>query len=183
MNRFASGWNRAPLAGWLGLAVVWSAAFWVWLLMVTIRGGWVLGALAVGVRLVLTLGLGVGLCALEKWAWAAAVCLAGVYTAAAGILAGAATWTCLSARPGTLSWVPLLWGLGIDRLFAVAAVAWPVALLSAAMLWLLWREQSHFNIPDRRAYTALLKDGPWPALLIAMCDGLLLFTWYGTAVR
>ena len=78
--------GRAATAA--GLLWVYSGVPWLLGMSGALNQGWILGGAACGVCLAGSLAVGVGLCACERWAWAAGTCLAILYTASSAGLAG-----------------------------------------------------------------------------------------------
>lgn len=161
----------------LGLAWVYSGALWLLLLALLAQGGYFLAAGGVCLRLVATLAVGVGLCGTERWAWAMAVCMAAFYLALGLAVGTGAAQALVLLPPGTLSWKPVFLGLNTDDTVRLLVGAGLAALVSGTNLALLWRTQAHFDIPHRRSFTVLLRDGLWPALLVILVDLYLFFGW------
>jgi len=178
MKSSAFGTGRYPAATYLGLLWVYGAAGC--LLAAFAAGGleWTGGVIAVMVRMAATVAVGVGLCAAERWAWGPAVALSGLYSLAAAGLASRATWILVAPPAGTLSWMPVFWGLNLAGCARVAFVGWIAAAIAGANLWLLWRAQGHFDIPYRRPYSVMLRFGLAPTLLIIALDTYLLRGWW-----
>lgn len=127
-------------------------------------GAWLIAGL-LGVCLVGVVGTGVGLCARERWAWAVGVCLC-VSVAGAAVTLGGTAAAALAAAPRALSWQPIFLGLTrweTQNLLNVAALA-GVASLAAAPI--LWRRQEEYDVPHRRGYTTLSREGALPAAVI-----------------
>ncbi|MFN3648870.1 MAG: hypothetical protein ACK47B_04740 [Armatimonadota bacterium] len=166
---------------WVGMACVYSAALWLLGLFLSAFGGWPEGAVAMALRMAGTLALGVGLCALERWAWATAVCLAGLYAVVSVGWAATAGWAWLSARPGTLSWMPVFLGLNLESCARLSVLAVAAALVSGGLCYLLWRAQPEYDVPYRRPYTVLFQDGAPRALLLVAIDAFLGAAWWAAA--
>ena len=176
-----SAWTGRSASGainWLGLVWVWSGGLWLLGLLLMAAMGQPGGVLAFAVRLAVSLAVGVGLCALERWAWAAVVCVSAFYTAISASVAVAAGSTLVTLPSGTLSWMPVFLGMNVDRCLFVASAAVVVAVLSGWSLHLLWRDQAEFGVPYRRPFTVLLHDGAWQALPVALADAYLLYGWW-----
>lgn len=177
--RAARRGTRTPPAVWLGLAWVYTGLFWIAVGVTLFRSGEPLGAAAAAGRLALTLGVGVGLCALERWAWGAAACLAALYGLFGAAVAVGAPW--LPAAAGAWAHVRN------PALAYRAAVAWPlvavaaalVVLGSAAVLGLLWRSQEEYDVPRGRPFGTLVRCGLAPAAATLVLDALLLLFWLG----
>jgi hypothetical protein len=177
MKAFTS--TAAPgSVAWLGLGWVYSGGFWVVVLLLAAAVGWPAGAAAAALRLGLTLATGVGLCAMERWGWAAALCSSALHAAAAGSIAVAGGTTLLTLPGGTLSWTPIFWGLNTRVCALVTAAAAGVAVTASLSLWVLWREQQHFDIPPGRPFSLLSRFGPWLATPILAADTYLLCGWW-----
>lgn len=165
-----------PAVSWIGLLWVYSGVFWIALLL---RAGTPGSGGVIALRLALTLALGIGLCALDRWAWAGAVCLTSIYTLVCGAAAGAAGWTLLSLPAGTLSWKPVLWGLNAAACGRIAGASAAVALLSGGLCLALLRAAPEFDVPAGRVFSVLNGRGFWMALAILALDGFLLLQGYG----
>lgn len=176
MPRHHSNSQISP-TNWLGLAGVYSAAFWaipVWL-------GWSGGngeaAALAFLRMLATVALGVGICGNERWAWATAMALAGAYIVL-GVSLCLLIAAALASRPeGALSWQPVLWGLTAASCQLLAALLGLASLISGATGWLLWRAQSGFDVPNRQVYGSIVRFGLGPALTVMALDGGLLLMW------
>jgi hypothetical protein len=181
----APGYSKGAWAALMGLSLAWvySGLFWIGGLFVAASSGWPLGAVAMGIRLVASLALGIGLSATERWAWAPVVCLSALYGSVAGGVALLAGWTFLTLPASTLSWMPVFWGLNRHHCGEVACMAAAVALLSGSVLWLLWSGLAEFDVPERRPFTTLLRHGAWEALLVVTADAYLLFGWWSLNAR
>jgi hypothetical protein len=166
------------VVGWWGLGWVYSGALWLVALAVVAAHGWALAALAIVLRLAVTLTLGIGLCAMERWGWASIVGAAALYVALAGAAAARAAWTLLTLPPGTLSWQPVFFGLPRGACASLLGWALAVAAIAGVGLRLMWGIRGHFDVPDRRAFTVLLQEGAWPAVLLAVLDSFLLYGWW-----
>ena len=164
--------------GILGLLWVWSAPLWLLAAMVAWWSEWYLGAGVLLLRLILTMVLGVGLCAGEIWAWAEGFCLAILHLSATGILFLGALATLLFLPAGTLSWKPVFFGLTTGRCLDVAIAAGIISAASVLTALLLWRSQSQFDLPYRRPFTTLVRLGLLPALGMFVLDALLLLAWW-----
>lgn len=164
----------ARAANWLGLAWVYSGAFWLMALYGAVTSGWPEGAFAIALRLVATLALGVGLCALERWAWATVVSACAFYTAVGLAAALLAVIKLTAGPPGSnLSWMPVLWGL---RASTVASGGWlgiAGGAVAGGMLLFLWHARPLYDVPPRRAFTCLVRLGLFPAIALAALDGYL----------
>jgi hypothetical protein len=187
MNSTPTAPEPGPSTGgslpWFGLAWVYTGAGWLFLLVLSLQWGWGGVTAAIAVRLAATLLLGIGLCGWERWAWASAVWLAALYAGLAGLLALWVGGTWLAAPSGTLSWTPLLWGLTIEDCRRVAVSAALVAAGALGWLWVLWHAQAPCDVPRRRAFTVLLRHGPWLAVPTLVADGFLLATWWSHHAR
>jgi len=175
--------DGSRLVTWLGVCWIYSAVFWLWAVHGAYLAGWGEGLVANLVRLALTLALGIGLCATERWAWAGVVSVAFVYGALATLVAVAASWTLATPSPTTLSWMPVFFGLNTAECRRVCTAAWATAALSALVLWLLWSAQEHCDIPHRRPFRALLRFGWGPAVGLMAADGYLIYDWWMHAAR
>ena len=166
---------------WLGLAWVYSAAFW---LLAVFTVPWPIDALpaAMGsmlLRMVATLAIGIGLCATERWGWASTVCIAGPYAVFTTALAGTGSWRLMTLPRTTLSWTPVFWGATASLTGFVVVWSWIAAAVSWAVLSLLWQAREHFDVPARRPFTTLARQGAGPAMLVLLVDGYLAFTlWH-----
>lgn len=178
MKDSASETGRYPAAAWLGLLWVYSAAFFLLGTFSANDLGWTGGMVGALLRLLATVAVGVGLCAGERWGWGSAVALGSVYSVLAAGFAARATWIYAAPPPGTLSWMPLLWGLNLAGCGRAALFAWGAAALAAGNLWMLWRTQGQFDVPYRRSYSVVLRFGLGPALLIMLLDAYLLWGWW-----
>src|SRR5688572_2347927 len=136
--RHAAEHDPAPLR-WLGLIWVYTGVVWLFALLGAVSQGRYPGSIAYAVRLAAALGVGVGLCAAERWGWATAVCQAGFYSVVGTALAAASGWAWITAPPGTLTWRPIFFGLTIDSCFQLSIHALLLSGVSAAVLALLWR--------------------------------------------
>jgi len=166
---------------WLGLAWVWSGALWLLAAYGAFQAGWAGGVLLLAGRMGAAVAVGVGLCARERWAWAAGVCTAALYLVTAGSLGLLATGTLATLPPGTLSWQPVFWGLSSEQAGRAAWAAGGVAGMSLLGFLVLWRSRSLCDIPIRRVFSTLSAFGPWPTLPVALADGFLLYTWWSAA--
>lgn len=184
MRAWRSDAPSSRLLGWLGIAWVYSGVVWLVGLWMMIALGWGAGAAGMALRLAATLLLGVGLCALERWAWAAALCLAAAYTLFAAALALAAGGTAFWAYGHAFSWMPVFLGLKRDLALRVACGACGVAVISGGMWRCLWSFQPEFDVPYRRPFTVLVQHGLLPAALVFLIDAYLLAGWWvNAAVR
>jgi hypothetical protein len=174
--------STAPAVHWLGLAWVYSSVLWLAAAFLLFSHGAPGVGLVAGSRLVVTLALGIGLCAGECWAWAPAVSLAVFYGFCGGSLAAIVACTLLTLPPGTLSWMPVFLGLTPGPALRLGAAGALVALVSLGTFRALWTAQPHFDVPHRRPFTTLLQSGFATALLVAMLDALLLNAWWMASV-
>lgn len=170
--------GASPVVIWLGLAWVWSGVFWLLGVLSLAGRGWLFGAIAMAVRLVATLVLGVGLCATERWAWAGAVCLTALHAALGGGLAAWATHALVTLPPGVYPWRPLFLGLSAYQLSRILYLLWLAPAAAAGILLLLWRYQAQYDVPFRRAFTLLVRRGLGPATLVLLLDLYLLAGWW-----
>lgn len=175
-SRFDYGPTAA--AAWLGLAYVYSGVVWLWAFWVAAREGSGSLAALLAFRLAGTLGLGVGLCAAERWAWAAMTVHLAIHGVAGTLLALSSAWALATRPANVLSWQPVFFGMNSAGTLRVLGSAACLALAAAAGLTVLWRAQAHFDIPHRRPFTFLTRLGFLPALLLAGLDGVLLFGWW-----
>ncbi|MCC2671802.1 MAG: hypothetical protein K0Q72_4273 [Armatimonadetes bacterium] len=166
-------------AGWLGLAWVYSGAFWLWLT-------WAGGNAGAGELIVLaflraaaTVAVGVAICGTEKWGWATGLVLSSFHAFAGWGVLALGLWA-LSARPaGSLSWQPVLLGMTSAETTRLVSAAGLVAAASTAGMALLWREQAQFDVVRGRAYGSVVQNGLAPALLVILVDYLLWIGWSG----
>jgi hypothetical protein len=169
-----------PVLFWVGLAWVYSGAFWLLGLLTAAQSGWPAGTLALAMRLGGTLAIGVGLCAVERWAWAPALCLTGFYACVGLVVAGITAWAALFPPAGTLSWTPVLWGMPVDQCVRVCVLCAALFLLCAAVAGVLWHGRSQYEVPYRRAFTVLVRKGLVPTLGLLLLDGFLVASlWTG----
>ncbi len=175
-----SRFDYGPTAGasWLGLAYVYSGIFWLWAFWVAAREGNGGGAALFAFRLVGTLGLGVGLCAAERWAWAAMTVHLALHGVAAGLLALTSAGALATRPANVLSWQPVFLGLTSAETTQVLGASAFLALVAATGISVLWKAQAHFDIPHRRPFTFLTRLGIVPALFLAGLDAVLLFGWW-----
>lgn len=164
---------------WLGLLWVWSGAPWFFAMLGALMAGLPLAGAAMFVHLLGAIGIGIGLSANERWGWAAAFCVSSLYLAGGGLLAVGAAWTLVMLPPGTLSWHPVFLGLTREQTARAVLYGAAVGLLGLGNLWLLWRHQEHYHVPDRRPFTTLVRYGIGPMLPVLAAD---LFLVYGAWV-
>jgi hypothetical protein len=167
-----------PPVVWVGLIWVYSGVCWLLGLFAASQAGWPEGVLALAVRLAAALAVGVGLCALERWAWGPAVCIAGMYAALGGVLAVSAFYTLLTLPPTALSWMPVFWGLRRGTTLDLGLAALLCAAAGAASLAVLWRAKEQFEVPYRRSFTVMLRYGLAPTLAVLSADAYLVATWW-----
>jgi hypothetical protein len=163
--------SAAVPPAWLGLLWVYAAVFWLWLLARTgIHGDWA-AALPVFLRMAATMAIGIGLCAGERWAWAPAVVLAGMYGVLAGL--GAALGLVAVARlpGGWLSWRAVIGGMNAQTTFAAIWLMTSTAAVCAGTLSVLWKRREAYDVASRRAFTPLVHEGIIPALGVLLLDG------------
>lgn len=175
-SRFDYGPGAA--AGWIGLIYVYSGLVWLWALWSAIRGEAGGPAFVLGLRLAATVGVGIGVCATERWGWAAMCCHLAIHAVGSLLIAIASGWALATRPPNILSWQPVLYGLvSADtlRLFLASVL---VAVAAAGALRILWFSQAHFDIPYRRPFSMLLQFGFTPSILLAALDLLLLYGWW-----
>lgn len=176
MPRYTSSSQITP-TNWLGLAWVYSAVLWV----IPIWLGWSGGngelAMLAVLRMLATVALGVGICGNERWGWAAALALAVAYVVLSVSLSVVVVAALASRPEGALSWQPVLWGLTAGPCRQLASLAGLVTAISVFAVWLLWRAQSGFDVPDRQVYGAIVRFGLIPALSILALDAGILLTW------
>src|SRR5687768_12719372 len=151
MPRLEAETSANPPA-WLGLLWVYAAVFWLWLLGRTALNGDFSSALPVMLRMVATMAIGVGLCAGERWAWAPAVVLAGLYGALAG--AGAFIGAVALARlpGGWLSWRSVLGGMNASTTFAAIWMLTSTAAVCGGTLSVLWKRREAYDVASRRSF-------------------------------
>ena len=168
---------------WLGLGWVYSGVFWLLCLFAT--AGWSDRgvAAAVAVRLAGTLALGIGVCATERWAWAGVVCLSGFHFAAAMVLAALTGTALLTAPPTTLSWVPFFLGYTVEGCRRVLLSAGVAAGVAALNIGILWGAQAQFDVPHRRPFTVLVRDGLWACIAVLAADLYLLYSVWLSSTR
>lgn len=167
---------------WLGLLTVYSGVLWLLGIFAAATNGWMVGAGILLLRLAGTLAVGVGLCAGERWAWAAATCLAAVYATLAAA-AGSLVISGLASHPAALSWQPVAVGLNTYLAQRVLACSGALVAGGAGALWLLWRAQPDFDVPYRRSFTVLLHDGAWLAGLVLAADSFLVYHAWAAVAR
>jgi hypothetical protein len=126
---------------------------------------------SLAVCLIGSLALGVGLCAHERWAWAAAVSLCVLAAGCSVAVAGAAI-AALAAQSRALSWQPVFWGLPRASTQNLVCGAALTAGLAAAAVAVLWRGQADYDVPHRRAYTTLAREGALPAAVVLLAAAL-----------
>ena len=173
--------NSISGIGWLSLGYLYSGAAWMVAAVVFLLLGAGVGAGFAVARLAVTLWLGVGLCAQERWAWASVVCQAALvllFSASAALLAAV---TLATLPHGSLSWQPILLGLRRDSVILVGTLGTALAAVGGGVLTMLWREQGQFNVPYRRAFVTLTELGAAPALLAILLDAYLVWGWWVTA--
>jgi hypothetical protein len=169
-----------PVLFWVGLLWVYSGILWLLGMLAAAQSGWPGGTFALALRLGATLAIGVGLCAMERWAWAPAVCLAGFYGCIAAGVAALSTWSLVTAPASALSWTPLLWGLNRLNCGRLAVFSLVVAVAGAGACSILWRMQTQYDVPHRRGFTLLVRRGLLPTALLLSIDAyLLLGLWSG----
>lgn len=164
--------RRVRWATLAGLACVYSGVPWLFALIGAVNSGWAAGIAAYAVCLAGTLAVGVGLCAGERWAWAAAVCLGAIYAAGALVVTAVLLTGMLTVR--ALSWQPVAAGLTYATAARVVSLALLVLAGSAGALALFWRAQGEFDVPHRRAFTTLLHEGALLAMVIIAATLFLL---------
>lgn len=170
MRRLEADTPANPPA-WLGLLWVYAAVFWLWLLGRTAFDGEWSAALPVFLRMVATMIIGIGLCAGERWAWAPAVVLAGLYGAVAAlgaVLGGVA----LARLPGGwLSWRAVIGGMNASTTLAAVWLLSSTAAVSAGTFAVLWKRREAYDVATRRVFTPLVHEGIIPALGVLLLDG------------
>lgn len=175
-SRFDYGPGAA--ASWIGLICVYSGLIWLWALWSAVRGEAGGTAFVLGLRLACTVGVGVGVCANERWGWAAMCCHLAIHAVGALPIAALSGWALATRPPNILSWQPVLYGLVSADAFRLFLGAVVVVAVAASALRILWAAQSHFDVPYRRPYSVLLQFGFTPSLLLAALDLLLLYGWW-----
>ncbi len=168
---------------WIGVVWVWTSVLWGLAAFAVGASGWLPGAAALLVRALVTLGLGIGLCAAERWAWAPVVCLTAFEALCAGSLAAGSGWLLVTLSPGWPSWKPVALGLAPDLLRQVLIDAGAAALLSGSCALLLWSTRGSFNVPRRRHFTVLRQAGLLPAGVLLLVDAYLLKCWWLAVAR
>lgn len=175
-SRFDYGPGAA--ASWIGLVYVYSGLIWLWALWSALRGEAGGPALVLALRLSATVGVGIGVCAAERWGWASMCCHLSIHGLGSLVIAAVSGWALLTRPPNILSWQPVLYGLvsaDVVRLF-LGAIG--VMLAAGGALSVLWRSQGHFDVPHRRSYSVLMQYGFAPSILFAALDLLLLYGWW-----
>lgn len=168
---------------WIGMAGVYLGTLTL-LALLTTGGGFAVPALAALVlRAAAAVALGIGICGLERWAWAVAVCLSALHLGVDGLLALIAGWRCMTLPSSVLSWQPVFHGLTADNCGGVAIVAGVGAVLAALVLYSLWTAREQFDVPYRRAFTVLSREGMLPTLAVASVDLYLVLGWWLSAAR
>lgn len=170
MPRLEAETSANPPA-WLGLLWVYAAVFWLWLLARTAMTGEFAAALPVFLRMVATMAIGIGLCAGERWAWAPAVVLAGMYGALAAIGAALALIALARLPGGWLSWRTVIGGMNAQTTFAAIWMMSSTAAVCAGTLNVLWKRREAYDVASRRSFTPLVHEGIIPALGVLLLDG------------
>ena len=170
-------------APWLGLGWVYSGVFWLLCLFGTADSGGLHVVVAVAVRLAGTLALGIGVCATERWAWAAVVSLSGFHAAAATALATLGGAALLTAPPTTPSWKPLFLGYTLQGARGVVVAALCAAAVAAVNIGVLWPAQTQFDVPHRRSFTVLAREGMWGCIPVLLADLFLVYSVWGASAR
>ena len=156
---------------WLGLLWVYAAVFWLWLLARTALSGDWATALPVLLRMTATMIIGVGLCAGERWAWAPAVVMAGMYGLVAALGAVIGLVALVRLPGGWLSWRTVLGGMNASTTFAAVWLMTSTAAVCGGTLSVLWTRREAYDVAHRRAFTPLVHEGIIPALGVLLLDG------------
>ena len=165
-------------ASWIGLLYVYSGLIWLWALWSAIRADAGGPAFVLGLRLAVTVAVGVGVCATERWGWAAMCCHLAIHAVGALLIAVVSGWALATRPPNILSWQPVLYGLVSADTLRLLTGSVAVVLAAGAALRVLWPAQTHFDVPYRRPYSVLLQFGFTPSILLAALDLLLLYGWW-----
>lgn len=169
---------RFTAAGWFSLAYLYSGLCWLAAVPLLLgQVGWLGAAAALG-RMGTTVWFGVGLCAQERWAWAAAMCQCALYAGLALVAALAGAIALATQPAGVLSWQPVFLGLSSGAVRTATTAGGLVATGAALSLVLLWRHRQEYDVERRRAFTALWELGAAPALLSSLADVALLLGWW-----
>jgi hypothetical protein len=163
--------SAANPPAWLGLLWVYAAVFWLWLLGKTAINGDFAAALPVLLRMVATMAVGVGLCAGERWAWAPAVVLAGLYGAIAALAAGIGLVALVRLPGGWLSWRSVIAGMNASTTFTAIWLLTSTAAICGGTLSVLWKRREAYDVASRRSFTPLVHEGIIPALGVLLLDG------------
>ncbi len=161
------------LASWVGLAWVYSAALWLTAVVWAAYQGWLPGVGVLTLRFAASLAVGVGLCATERRAWAAAVGVSTLHLALALALGAAAIGRLTTLSPTTLSWMTVFFGLTPELVYRVAYACVLLAVIATASLVVLWRAQHEFDVPDRRPFSILVREGAFAAVMVIAVDAML----------
>jgi hypothetical protein len=170
LPRLEAETTSAPPA-WLGLLWVYAAVFWLWLLARTGLNGDFAAALPVLLRMGATMALGIGLCAGERWAWAPAVVMAGMYGLVAALAALFGAITLARLPGGWLSWRAVIGGMNASTTFAAVWLLTSTAAVCAGTLSVLWKRRESYDVTSRRSFTHLVHEGIIPALGVLLLDG------------